>query len=229
MFTRRQFNATALAVPASLAVIKPGFAATARDRVLGSPDAPVSMIEYSSLTCPHCANFHRTSLKDLKSRYIDNGDLNIVFRDFPTDGLALLVAQVPHCVGDHQYFPLLDQLFANQAEWRSAAKDDASVAMVNDLGLTEKLTAQGFGQGDVEAVSGILRSVMQTAALAGLSNQAAADCLGDKELRDSIWKRAEAGRNEFNIRSTPSFVVDGETHAGAMPIDEFAKIIDPLL
>ena len=229
MISRRHFNATALAMPAALSWFPAGLAASARDRILGSDDAPVTVIEYSSLTCPHCASFHGGSLKDLKTQYIDTGKVKLVYRDFPTDGLALLVSQLPHCLEGPPYFALLDQLFAQQSNWRSAAQDAESVAMVDELGLTEKLTAQGFKEADVHGVSGIFRATMRIAALAGISSQDAADCFGDKELRDSIWARAEEGRTEFNIRSTPSFVIDGETYAGSRPIDEFAEIIDPLL
>lgn len=229
MLSRRHFHASALALPVAMSWTTTGLADTARDREMGSSDAPVTIIEYSSLTCPHCASFHKGPLKELKSQYIDTGKVRLVYRDFPTDGLALLVAQLPHCVGDNQYFPLLDQLFAQQQSWRNTAQDADSVALVNDLGLAEKLISQGFPEADVNGVSGILRAIMQIGALAGLSNQQAADCIGDAELRDSIWQRASGGREEFAIQSTPSFVIDGEVHAGSRPIEDFAQIIDPLL
>lgn len=229
MLSRRQFGAAALSIPVAAAWARPSFGATARDRVLGSADAPVEIFEYSSLTCPHCASFHEGPFKDLKAQYIDPGKVKLVYRDFPTDGLALIVAQLPHCLEGNAYFALLDQLFAQQSTWRSAARDDESIALMNDLGLTEKLGAQGFAESDVHAVSGILRAVMQIGALAGITNERAAECIADAELRDSIWQRAQAGREQFKVQSTPSFIIDGETHAGSRPIEEFAELIDPLL
>lgn len=229
MISRRHFGALALSLPAVRWSVSPARAETARDRVLGDADAPVSIIEYSSLTCPHCASFHAGPLKDLKAQYIAPGKLKLVYRDFPTDGLALLIAQLPHCVGDGQYFGLLDYLFQQQAVWRDAPADSASRAMIEDLGLTDRLVEQGYPRDDIHGVSGKLRAAFQIAAISGLPAEAAADCIADAELRQSILQRAEAGRNEFEIASTPSFVIDGETHVGSRSIEEFAELIDPLL
>lgn len=229
MINRRQFGALALSIPLASLPLARAFADVARDRVLGDENAPVTMIEYSSLTCPHCASFHAGPLKELKSKYIDTGKLKIVYRDFPTDGLALLISQLPHCVGDGQYFGLLDYLFQQQATWRDAQPDGESRTMVDDLGLSDRLSEQGFSKDDIYGVSGKFKAAFQIAAISGLSAEAAADCMADAELRDSIWKRAEAGREEFAVRSTPSFIIDGETHAGSRSIEAFSELIDPLL
>ncbi len=87
------------------------------DMVMGNPDAKVTIVEYASLTCPHCAAFHATSLPALKANYIDKGTVKLVFRDFPLDGLALRAAMLPHCAGPMRYFGLLGTLFARQQQW----------------------------------------------------------------------------------------------------------------
>ncbi len=88
-----------------------------RDEVLGSKDAPVTIIEYSSLTCGHCAAFHAETLPKLKETYIETGKVRLIFRDFPLGDLALVASMLPHCAGDGRYFGLLDVLFQSQATW----------------------------------------------------------------------------------------------------------------
>src|SRR4051794_18873459 len=98
-------------------------AATAEDTVLGRADAPVTIIEYASLTCPHCARFHAATLPRLRQEWIDAGKARLVFRDFPLDKLALVAAMMARCADKAVYFDLLGELFARQDEWSRA--DDA--------------------------------------------------------------------------------------------------------
>lgn len=91
------------------------------ERVLGKEDAPVTIYEYSSLTCPHCADFHAETLPDLKKTYFDTGRAKLVFRDFPLDPLALAGALIARCAPEAVYFKLLDILFAKQGDWARAA------------------------------------------------------------------------------------------------------------
>lgn len=131
MITRRHFAAMALATP--LAAVPLGFA-FAQDKdeaatpaeplpdvVLGDADAPVSIIEYASMTCPHCAAFHNGPFKALKEEYIDTGKVNFVLREFPLDRLALAVAVLARCKPD-QFYPIVDLYFERQTYW--ATNDD---------------------------------------------------------------------------------------------------------
>ncbi len=90
---------------------------TADDKVLGNADAPVTIVEYFSLGCPHCKHFHETILPQLKADYLDTGKVRIVFRDFPLDGVALAAAQLTRCVSPMAYFAMVDSLFAQQTTW----------------------------------------------------------------------------------------------------------------
>ena len=90
------------------------------DMVVGQAEAKVTIIEYASLTCPHCAAFHANVLPGLKERYIDKGTVKLVYRDFPLDGLALRAAMLPHCSGADRYYGLLGTLFARQQQWAAA-------------------------------------------------------------------------------------------------------------
>lgn len=166
------------------------------EKALGAADAPVTMIEYSSLTCPHCASFHTDVLPDLKERYIATGKVRLVYRDFPLDQRALAAATLAHCAGSDRYFGFLDVLFQSQARW----------ARADDLG-----------------------PLIQLGRLAGMSEDQMNACLADQELQDRILKARLDGQDQFDISSTPTFVIDGESYAGSRSVDEFAKIIEPLL
>lgn len=100
---------------------------TADDKVLGDRDAPVTMIEYSSLTCPHCAHFHTDVLPRIKKEYIDTGKVKLVLRDFPLNQPALIAAQIAHCVPEDRYFGFVSVLFETQAAW--AISEDPAAAL----------------------------------------------------------------------------------------------------
>jgi protein-disulfide isomerase len=92
-------------------------AAEPGEHALGNPDAPVTIIEYASLTCPHCASFHNDVLPGLKEKYIAPGKVRLIYRDFPLDQRALQAATLAHCVGPDRYFGFLDVLFETQKTW----------------------------------------------------------------------------------------------------------------
>ena len=92
------------------------------DMVLGKEDAPVTIVEYASMTCPHCKNFHENALKEIKEKYIETGKAKLIFREFPLDNRAVAAAMLARCASSDKYFPMLDILFAQQREW-STSKD----------------------------------------------------------------------------------------------------------
>jgi protein-disulfide isomerase len=87
------------------------------DLVLGKADAPVTIIEYASMTCPHCANFHKTTYPALKSKYIETGKVRFIFREFPLDDLAVAASMLARCAGPEKSMALIDVLFASQDKW----------------------------------------------------------------------------------------------------------------
>lgn len=107
---------------------------TADDMVLGSPDAPVTIFEYASLTCPHCANFALQTLPRIEADYIDSGKVKLVFRDFPLDEWAVKAAQLAHCAGPQRYYGFLEVLFHNQPQWSQAPDPEAALAGIAKVG-----------------------------------------------------------------------------------------------
>lgn len=96
------------------------------DKTLGNPAAPVTMIEYSSLTCPHCADFHASTLPQIKTAYIDPGKVKLIYRDFPIDNAAISAAMVARCSGD-RFFTVLERLYQTQSTWASASNTAAGL------------------------------------------------------------------------------------------------------
>ena len=90
------------------------------DMSIGDPNAPNVVVEYASMTCPHCADFHQKLLPDLKTKYVDTGKVRFIFREFPLDKLAALASMVARCSGKEGYFPMIESLFKSQEIWAGA-------------------------------------------------------------------------------------------------------------
>ena len=87
------------------------------DQIMGSPDAPITIIEYASMTCPHCAQFLERTFPKLKERYIDTGKVRFIFREFPLDPLAAGAFMLARCADKDKYFSIIDLFFGTQREW----------------------------------------------------------------------------------------------------------------
>lgn len=98
----------------------------------GSPDAPIVLIEYASLTCPHCAAFHREGYPLLKP-FIEAGQLAYVHRDFPLDGVAYRAALAARCLQGEAYFAAIEALYENQRDWRGGGSEDELAVEISSL------------------------------------------------------------------------------------------------
>jgi protein-disulfide isomerase len=165
------------------------------DQVLGKADAPITIIEYASTTCGHCATFHKTTMPKLKSEWIETGKAKLIFRDFPTGprGLSVGASMIPHCAGPDRYFGLLGLIMDQQEKWMSAK---------NPLDELKKL-----------------------AKLAGMGEDKVDECLKRQDLANAIDARAKEGYEKLGIESTPSFIINGKVLVGAQPYDEFDKAL----
>ncbi len=164
---------------------------------IGDPAAPVTIIEYSSLTCPHCAAFHNDVLPELKKRYIDTGKVRLLLRDFPLDESALKAAIIAHCAGPARQPSFVEVFFAQQQSWARAKDPIAALKQLARLG--------GLGADQIDA------------------------CLADKDLETAVLQARLDGQKQFDVKSTPTFIIDGKVQTGEHSIEAFAAMIDPLL
>ena len=113
---------------------------TAGERMLGSAGAPVTIVEYASFTCPHCARFHADILPELKKAYIDAGKARLVFRDFPLDRSAFAASVVARCASAGRYYGVVDLLFREQPRWAGARDAMAALRRLATLAGISKNT-----------------------------------------------------------------------------------------
>ena len=172
---------------------------TEDDFVIGDKNAPVTIIEYASLSCSHCANFHNNTLEDLKKEYVDTGKARIVFRDFPFNYPALLGSMVLRCVPEEYRFQYSKALYQLQSKW--VARENA------------KTTQE-------------LYKIMQSG---GMPKDEFNNCIKNVDLENQILEGVISVQNEFNIKSTPSFLINGLLVQGNKPIKDFRQIIDKIL
>src|SRR6202171_2878329 len=169
------------------------------DMALGPANATVTITEYASMTCPHCAAFNENVFPKIKSEYIDSGKVRYVFREFPLDIKAAAGSMLARCIAKDdsgKYFAVIDMLFKQQNDW----------VLKN---TTETLTRIGKQ--------------------AGLSQQAVEDCLKDQALLDKIAADQKYANEVLKVDSTPTFFVNGERIKGETSFEEFDKRIKSLL
>ena len=107
----------AAAPPASAQPAKAVPTVSDQDRVLGKPEAPITIIEYASMTCPHCAHFSDDVLPKIKEKWIDTGKAKLVLRDFPLDEAALRAAMLARCAPPERFYPIAEGFFRAQSDW----------------------------------------------------------------------------------------------------------------
>ena len=199
---RREFLLSGVAA-AALAIFSPnlGFAQDAAlpevpELVLGNPDATVTVIEYASYTCPHCATFHDAVFKPLKRDYIDTGKIRFIYREVFFDRYGLWAAMVARCGGEMRYFGIQDLLYKGQRDW--AGSDNP-----NDV---------------VENLRRIGRA-------AGLENDQLDACLADGGMAQAMVEKFQKDSEADNITATPSLVINGTKHSN-MSFAELSRLID---
>ena len=103
------------------------------ERILGDKNAPVEVIEYASLTCPHCAAFHNGPWPKLKKEYVDTGKIKLIYRDFPTDQLALAASMIAKCAPENRYFSIIKLMFRTQDKWRRSKNPREALSNIGRL------------------------------------------------------------------------------------------------
>jgi protein-disulfide isomerase len=126
--------AAAQSIPMAELMVPPGLG----DRSLGKDDAPVTVVEYASMTCPHCAHFHETTYPELKKRYIDTGKVRFIFREFPLDPVAAGASMLARCADKDKFFPMIETLFQMQRTWAVEKPIPPLMAIAKQAGFSEQ-------------------------------------------------------------------------------------------
>lgn len=108
------------------------------DVVEGKADAPVTIIEYASMTCSHCAQFHTTTYPEMKKKYIDTGKVKYILREFPLDPLAAGAFMLARCAGNEKYYPMVDMLFQKQKDWVVQNPIPPLLSLAKQAGFTQE-------------------------------------------------------------------------------------------
>ena len=218
MLTRREFN-TGVSVIAICAIANLPTAALAQradmvpsgdlaepmplgDMVMGKDDAPVTIIEYASMTCPHCAHFTIETFPKLKERYIDTGKVKYIFREFPLDPLAAGASMLARCGDKDKFFSLLELLFSTQNQWAVQNPIEPLFNVVKQAGYSRETF---------------------NACLDTRANE------NSKKILSAIESTRNRAADKLKVTSTPTIFINGKRVPGALSIEELEKEIAPYL
>jgi protein-disulfide isomerase len=218
VLTRREFN-TGVSVIAICAIANLPTAALAQradmvpsgdlaepmplgDMVMGKDDAPVTIIEYASMTCPHCAHFTVETFPKLKERYIDTGKVKYIFREFPLDPLAAGASMLARCGDKDKYFSLIELLFSTQNQWAVQNPIEPLFNVVKQAGYSRETF---------------------NACLDTRANE------NSKKILSAIESTRNRAADKLKVTSTPTFFINGKRVPGALSIEELEKEIAPYL
>ncbi|MDE4173778.1 DsbA family protein [Phaeobacter sp. PT47_59] len=166
------------------------------EMVQGAEDAPVTLIEYASYTCPHCANFHSGPYKQLKADYIDTGKVKFIYREVYFDRYGLWASMIARCAGPEKFFGMTDLIFEQQSDWARAG------------GATE-----------------IIDALRKIGLLAGLEKDQLEACLQDGTKAQTLVTWYQENAEEHDVTATPSFVLNGKKVENQSYVD-FKALID---
>jgi protein-disulfide isomerase len=174
---------------------------------IGDEKAPVTIVEYMSMTCPHCAHFHATTFDPIKTKYIDTGKVRFILREFPFDPVATAAFMLARCTpsnpqqlaGAKEYYAMVSMLFKQQRAW--AAPADGNVR----------------------------NALLQQSKLAGFTQESFTACLTNQKLLDDVNATMKRGAEEFGVNSTPTFLINGNRYSGDMSVEAMSALIDSLL
>ncbi len=153
------------------------------EMTMGAEDAPVTVIEYASFTCPHCATFHEGPLKELKADYVDEGQVKFIYRDVFFDRLGLWASMVARCGGEDRFFGIAEMIYEEQSDWT---------------------------QGEPEEAADNLRRIGK---VAGLEEDELDACLNDEDKAKALvaWFQENAEADE--VEATPTLIINDEKYS----------------
>ena len=167
---------------------------------MGNPNAPIKLIEYASLTCPHCAAFSQESSEALKSKYVASGKVSYEFRSYLLHGQDVMATLVVSCGGAEPFFSIVEATYAQQQEWlgKLIALPQAEQQRIQALPIAAQNTA-------IATASGL----DQLVAMRGVPKDAIARCLADPKKPDALLKVRDVANTQFNLQGTPTFIING--------------------
>ncbi len=173
------------------------------DMFIGKADAPIMIIAFESLLCPHCAAFHAGALPKLKEAYVDKGLVKIVFREFPgtrDNPWPAVPAMVARCLGKERYFPMVDMLFRDQDKWLKA-----------------------------ETAQQLLDNIFGYARLVGMTREQFDTCLKNDKILGAMAERWREGVDKYGVEGTPHFAIGDKRISGNRPFEEFEAVLKPMV
>ncbi|GEO84205.1 MULTISPECIES: DsbA family protein [Alphaproteobacteria] len=178
--------------------LKPG---PMKEMALGDPNAPVKIIEYMSMTCSHCANFHTHTFDAIKEKYVDSGKAYFIVREFPFPGdtASLAAFMLARCTPEERYFPFVSMFMKQQRSWAAPADNDVRGAM------------------------------LQLSKLGGFTQESFDACLTNQKLAGDVTSVRDRGAKDFGVQSTPTFLINGKSYSGDMSVDTMSALIDSML
>ena len=168
--------------------------------VLGSDKAIVKIKIFSSLTCPHCANFHIKIVPEIKREYIDTGQVQLIFIDFPLDQAGFNASKLLHCLDKKKQIAFLDIIYETQTKWTNASN-------INDINKNLKKIVKNLGISSIQFDK----------------------CLIDEDISDKILNGRIDANQEYSINSTPTIVINEKKLEGSASFKNIKKKIEKLI
>jgi protein-disulfide isomerase len=168
--------------------------------VMGTYDAPVKIKIFSSLTCPHCADFHIKVVPEIKKNYVEKGKVQLIFIDFPLDLAAFNASKILHCLDQKKQIPFLDTIYENQQQWASGSNIDE----IND-------------------------NLKEMVNILGISSKQFNKCQNDEVVGDKILNGRINGQQKYSINSTPTIIINEKKLEGSVNFKNIKKKIEKLI
>ena len=163
---------------------------------IGKEDAPVEIKVYSSLTCPHCANFHINVISEIQKKYVETGKVKIIFIDFPLDLAALNASKILHCVEKKDQMKIMDLIYKKQGEWSTGST--------------------------IDEINKNLKSIMTTS---GINSDKIDKCLVDENIENIVLNGRIEGDKKYSISSTPTIIINEKKFIGSNDFNNIEKAI----
>ena len=168
--------------------------------VMGNDDAPIKIKIFSSLTCPHCANFHINVVPEIKKKFVDEGKVQLIFIDFPLDQLSFNASKLLHCLDKEKQIVFLDNIYKNQDQWTTGS--------------------------DLKQINNNLKNLVKDY---GINSNQFDKCLNNNDIADKILNDRIKGHEKYSINSTPTIIINEKKLEGSASFKNIRKKIKKII